>query len=326
MDEHVSIDEGSGGEEMQHFIDTLKTKFCKNQKWQNTDDDAAIYPLGNDRYIAFTTDTFTVSPLFFPGGNIGDIAVAGTINDLVVMGADPIGISMGLVIEEGFPKNELHLIMESFSKLSKETGVSLVTGDTKVVEKGKLDKLFINTSGVGLCKAGDILNKQISIGDKIIVSGGIGEHSVALLSQRFDFDTDLLTDSRPLISELRKVRSLVKQARDPTRGGLSAVLNELSSKNNLGIRVYEESIPMKKQVKTVCEMLGLNVFELASEGRFVCVTSPDNAENVVKHLKEYNADASVIGEVIAEKKVILKTELGERIVQPPKGKLIPRIC
>lgn len=326
MDERVSINEGSGGQEMQNLIDALKSKFLQTKKWGHTNDDAAIYPLDKDSSIVFTTDTFTVSPLFFPGGNIGDIAFAGTVNDLVVMGADPIGISMGLVIEEGLLKNEINTIMDSFSKLSKETGVPLVTGDTKVVERGKLDKLFINTSGVGLCKTDEILNKKISPGDKIIVSGGLGEHSVALLSERFDFETELVTDSKPLIFELREVKSLLKQARDPTRGGLSAVLNELSSANEVGIKVYEENIPVKKEVKMVCEMLGLNVYELASEGRFCCVTSPENAEKVVGNLRKYNSDASIIGEVIDEKKVILKTELGERIMQPPKGKLIPRIC
>lgn len=326
MEDIISIDEGSGGKEMQKFIDSIKEKFSIDSHWSGTNEDAAIFPVDNENCLVFTTDTFTVSPLFFPGGNIGDISFAGTVNDLVVMGAEPTGLSMALVAEEGLPRDSLNSILESLSSLSKKTKIPIVTGDTKVVEKGKLDKLFINTSGVGFVKKDEILNKKVEPGDKIIISGGIGEHSVALLSERFDFETELVTDSKPLVSEIRKVKSMLKQARDPTRGGVSAVLNELASLNKVGIRVYEEKLPVKKQVSIVSEMLGLDVWELASEGRFVCVSSPEYAENVVEHLKEYNPDAAIVGEIEEGDKVILKTELGERVLHPPKGKLIPRIC
>ncbi|MGM5482507.1 MAG: hydrogenase expression/formation protein HypE [Nanobdellota archaeon] len=326
MDNILSVNEGSGGEEMQSFIDSIRKKFINSSEWGNLDNDGATFPLDKENNLVFTTDTFTVSPLFFPGGNIGDISFAGTVNDLVVMGADPIGISMGLVAEEGMPKDLFNKIIDSFSRHSKDMNIPLVTGDTKVVEKGKVDKIFINTSGVGLVKNKFLLTQKAEVGDKIIVSGGIGEHSVALLSERFDFETELVTDSKPLVHEMASVRGLVKQARDPTRGGLSAALTELSDSNNLGIKVDESSIPIKNEVNVVSEMLGLNPLEMACEGRVVCICKSSNAQEVLNKLKEYNTEASIIGEMVKKKEVILATTLGERPIKPPKGQLIPRIC
>lgn len=325
-EKNVSISEGSGGEEMQSLISSFRNLIGNTGNWTNSDDDSAVLDIGDGRLLVFTTDSFVVSPIFFPGGNIADVAFCGTCNDIAVMGAKPLGISMGLVLEEGFPKKDLDRIMKSFGELSKSTGVPIVTGDTKVMEAGKVDKIIINTSGVGIIERKKLLDKKIESGDKVIMSGGIGEHAVALLSKRFDYETDIITDSKPLIEELSEIKSLIKVAKDCTRGGLSASLNELSQKNNLSVEVIEDDIPIKSEVKNVSEMLGINTLELACEGRFVCVTKAENAEKVVEILKKYNSMASIIGEFKEGEKVMLKTAFGKRVMHNPVGRIVPRIC
>ncbi|MFW6450390.1 MAG: hydrogenase expression/formation protein HypE [Nanoarchaeota archaeon] len=326
MTENVTLNHGSGGKEMQKFIDDIKKRFPESVNWKNTDNDASVLPLGNDNNLVFTTDSFTVSPLFFPGGNIGDLAFSGTVNDLLMMGAQVSGISLGLIIEEGFSRKKLDKIIKTIGTLSEETNIPVVTGDTKVVEKGTLQGMVINTAGVGFVINKDLLNKKINEGDKVILSGGLGEHAVALLSKRFDYETDLTTDSKPLVKEISCVKSNIKQAKDPTRGGMAAVLNELSEYNNVGMLIHEKDLPIKKEVKAVTEMLGLDVYQLASEGIFVCVCSQENASTVLKELKKFNNEAAIIGDITKSKKVVLQTELGQRILHTPQGRLIPRIC
>ncbi|MGM5487772.1 MAG: hydrogenase expression/formation protein HypE [Nanobdellota archaeon] len=317
--DRIKLAEGSGGTEMNALIASFTEGFATGS-WKGSRDDSAYLDLG-DSYLCFTTDSYTVSPLFFPGGNIGDLAVCGTLNDLAVMGATPKGLSLGLIVEEGFPRRDFEAIMKTIGTLSQKTGAPIVTGDTKVIEKGKVEGMLINTSGVGLCGKEDLLAHAPKEGDKIIVSGSIGDHAVALLSKRFEYETDIVTDSKPILSELSAIKGLVKIAKDPTRGGLAGVLHEISDTYDVGIVVQETMIPIKQAVTSVADMLGLNVLELACEGRFVCVAAEQNAEKICQTLP----DARVIGE-ITEKKVVIKTKIGSRILSRPSGRIVPRIC
>lgn len=326
MNTGISLSEGGGGKEMQALIDSIKSYLPETTTWQHTGDDSAVYSLGDGRYLVFTTDSFTITPLFFPGGNIGDVSFCGTCNDLLMMGAKPQGLSYSLLIEEGFPRSELEKINQSIGNLSGKTSIPIVTGDTKVLEKGKIDRVVINTSGVGIAEEKFLLNKPIEHGDKVIISGGIGEHAVALLSERFDYETDIVTDSKPLIKEINAISGLAKIAKDPTRGGIAAALNEISLTNECGIVIDEKAVPVKKQVGAVCEMLGLDVYELACEGRFICVSSPKNADTVLEKLKDFNEEASIIGEITKGKEVVIRTPLGQRFLKQPSGRLVPRIC
>ncbi|MBN1157101.1 hydrogenase expression/formation protein HypE [Candidatus Woesearchaeota archaeon] len=319
----IKLAHGSGGKEMNELI--KKLGFSYRGRWQNFDDDSATFEIGKKHeQLVFTTDTFTVTPIFFPGGNIGHIAFSGTVNDLLMMGAKPLGLSLGIVIEEGFPKEELQEIIGTIKAISEKTKIPIVTGDTKVMEKGKLDKIIINTSGIGIAKR--LLAEKPIPGDKIIISGGIGEHAIALLSKRFNYETTLITDSKPLVEEINSVKCMIKVAKDPTRGGIAAILNDISEKHNVGILIEEEKIPMKEEVKNVSEMLGIDPYELACEGRFVCIASKENAGIVEKKLKQFNKDAGIVGEITDDNKVILQTILGKRILSMPSGRIVPRIC
>lgn len=323
----VQLDYGNGGQEMQSFLQQFLPKFHRGNDWSNFDNDAATLPLPDGKTLCFTTDSFVVNPLEFPGGNIGDLAFAGTVNDLVVMGADPLGLSCSLIIEEGFSEETLSKILDTMATLSKKYQIPIVTGDTKVMEKGAVDGIVINTSGVGM--ADSILDMPLEVGDQVIISGGIGEHGVALLSQRFDFETAIISDSKPLVEEMKAIRSLLKFAKDPTRGGLSASLNEMAISNKCNINVYDEEIPMQKAVRSAGELLGIEIMDLANEGKIVCVASYENAEKVLAKLKKFNPMAAIIGAVSEQKEkgsVVLKTDLGSRLLMMPSGKIVPRIC
>ncbi len=322
--EFISLAHGSGGKEMAELIKGLKISNRGN--WQNFDNDSATLDIGNGQIIVFTTDSFIVDPIFFPGGDIGHIAACGTINDLAVMGAVPLGLSLSFVIEEGFLKQDLSRITESMNKISIKSNVPIVTGDTKVMERGKLDKIIINTAGIGIMNKDELLTKKIEPGDKIIISGGLGEHAVALLSKRFDFQTNIVTDSKPLIEELQAVKHLIKIAKDPTRGGIASILNELCQKHKVGMLLDEQAIPAKEEVRRVVEMLGINLYELACEGRFVCIAAEENAELIEKTIQNFNMDAKIIGEVTGGDKVVIQTILGKRILPLPSGRIVPRIC
>ncbi|MBN1502366.1 hydrogenase expression/formation protein HypE [Candidatus Woesearchaeota archaeon] len=324
MKDFITLSEGSGGKEMKELIKSFKFSFRGD--WNNFDNDSATVDIGNNQLLVFTTDSFIVDPVFFPGGDIGHLAFCGTVNDLAVMGAIPLGLSLGLVIEEGFSKSELRKILDSINRISTKTQIPIVTGDTKVMEKGKLDKIAINTSGVGIINKNELLDKEINIGDKIIISGGLGEHAVALLSKRFDYETSIITDSKPLVEEIQAIKNQIKIAKDITRGGLASNLNEICEKNKIGMLLNEEKIPAKNEVRKVVEMLGINLYELACEGRFVCVVSVENAPRVEGKLKEFNNYASTIGEIIKDDKVIIQTILGKRILPDPTGRIVPRIC
>lgn len=319
----IRLSEGSGGKEMQELVRRLTSFFHKDRRWSHTDNDSAVWKAG-DSNLLFTTDSFVIDPVFFPGGDIGKIAICGTINDLAVMGATPTGISLGIVLEEGFSKHDLDRIMGSIGDVSRQTGIPVVTGDTKVVEKGKLDKIIINTAGIGVSSS--ILDQKAVPGDKVIISGSIGDHAVAVLSRRFDFQTSIRTDCKPIVDEIKEVRGLIKQAKDPTRGGIAASLNELCEKNSIGMVIDGKRVPVKGAVRSMTELLGIDIYSLACEGRFVCIASAENAEKVVNILQGFDPDASIIGEVAEGEEVIIDTGFGKRILPMPSGNVVPRIC
>ncbi|MFW6286100.1 MAG: hydrogenase expression/formation protein HypE [Nanoarchaeota archaeon] len=326
----ISIEQGSGGEEMSKLIKEFSSNFYRGN-WKYFDDDGAIFSDNCfEKKICFTTDSYVVDPIEFRGGNIGDLAICGTINDLLVMGADPIGISLSFIIEEGLSREVFDRIVKTIESLSLKLKIPIVTGDTKVVEKGGVDKIIINTSGVGLVDR--VIDSELEVGDKIIVSGGIGEHGIALLSDRFDFETSINTDSKALIDEMRDVKSLIKFAKDSTRGGIAGVLNEIANKKEVNLEIVNKDIPIKNEVKSACKLFGFDPLSIACEGRVVLICSKKNSEDVLLKLKKYNKDASIIGEVIEKNKdlssglVLLETQYGKRIVEVPKGKIVPRIC
>jgi hydrogenase expression/formation protein HypE len=322
--ELISLAHGSGGKEMIDLITSYNLSYRGG--WKNYDNDAATLDIGGGQLLVFTTDSFIVSPIFFPGSDIGHIAMCGTINDLAVLGAKPLGISLALIIEEGFSTTELNKILTSIKKISRKTKIPVVTGDTKVMEKGKLDKIVINTSGVGIVKKKEVLTKKVKPGDKIILSGGLGEHAVALLSKRFDYSTTIVSDSKPIVEEIQQVKNLIKIAKDPTRGGIAATLHEICQRQKIGMLLNEESIPVKAGVRKVTELLGINVYELACEGRFICVASDEHARTVERILKKYNRAASIIGEITYGDAIIIQSILGKRILPIPTGRIVPRIC
>jgi hydrogenase expression/formation protein HypE len=253
---NISLDAGNGGKEMQEFLQSFLPNFFRGN-WKNSENDSATLKLPDGKTLCFTTDSFVVDPIEFPGGNIGDLAFAGTVNDLVVMGATPLGLSLSLIIQENFPEDKFQRIIQTIQNLAEKYQIPISTGDTKVMEKGSIDGIVINTSGVGITE--EILDKKIEVGDKIILSGGIGEHGVALLSRRFDFETELVSDSKPLIKEMTKIKKLIKIAKDPTRGGISASLNEIANQKKLELEIWDEQIPAKKSVKSAGELLGIDI-------------------------------------------------------------------
>jgi len=346
----IELEMGGGGKKSEELIGNIRNILSVKGKWQNTKDDGAVFELfasrtratnaGHTNFnsksfskLVFTTDAFIVDPLFFPGGDIGKIAICGTLNDLAVMGAKPIGISLSLVIEEGFTQADLEKIIQSINKISKITGVPIVTGDTKVTKKGKIDKIEITISGVGLASK-IISNDGAKVGDDIIVSGDLGEHAVALLAKRFNYQTKIKSDCQPLIDEIQSVSKYLTSCKDPTRGGMAAVLNEMSQKSKTKFVLEEKTLSYKKETVAISELLGIDVFSFPSEGRFVATVPKKYSKKVIKILQKFNKSAKIIGWVgrsasSADKGggVWLKTKIGSiKRIETPRGKLIPRIC
>ena len=347
----ISLELGSGGKASWEFFKDLRKIMKYTGKWTNTGDDGAVFDLSsvmsvqsnqdsskninsglpqanrlrNDKLV-FTTDAFIINPLFFKGGDIGKIAMCGTINDVSVMGAVPIGISLSFVIEEGFPTKDLEKIIRSIDKVSREAKVPVVTGDTKVTEKGKIDKIEITTAGVGLAE-NIIENSGAKPGDKIIASGNLGEHGAVILSERFNYKTKLKSDCQSILKEVQSVAKFLNACKDPTRGGLGENLNEIAEKSKVKIILDEKNLPFKKDVVAISELLGVNLFAFPSEGRFIASVPEKYADKVVKKLQKYNSEAKIIGEVEKGGGVFLKTSIGGlRPIEMPQGKLIPRIC
>lgn len=275
--------------------------------------------------MVFTTDSYIVDPLFFPGGDIGKLSICGTINDLAVMGAEPLGISLSLIIEEGFAIDDLKKILHSIAVVSRQEKVAVVTGDTKVVEKGGVKGLVVNTSGVGAANR-PVDNSGLKPGDLLIVSGGIGEHALAILAKRFNYQTKLKSDCQPLWRLIEPVKEYLTACKDPTRGGLSAAVNELAQKSKVKIILFEKQIPVQPEVRAMSEILGFSVYDLACEGRFVAGVPMNKVVKVIAILRKLKQKPAFIGRVEKGRGVILETKLGKRVLPMPEGKLVPRIC
>jgi hydrogenase expression/formation protein HypE len=333
---NILLGHGSGGKMMHDLIETVFLKHFSNSILIDQTD-AAILSSGSSD-IAFTTDSFVIDPLCFPGGNIGKLAVCGTVNDLAVSGAEPLYLSVSFIIEEGFPVSELELIAESLAAEAKKAGVLIVTGDTKVVNKGKCDKLFINTAGIGSIRKENLhISKAQNIvpGDVIIINGTIGDHGIAVLNAResFNFSTNVESDCASLNHMIRAFldKATVKFMRDPTRGGVAAVLNELAGKTGMGIEINEAALPVRNSVRAMCELLGFDPLHVANEGKVVIVAPEINASEILEILKnfEYGKDCAIIGRMLTDHpgRVVLKNITGgRRIIDSLSGDQLPRIC
>ena len=329
----VLLSYGGGGEETQRLIKELFCKYFGNPILERMEDASVVEAKGK---IAFTTDSFTVSPIFFKGGDIGKLAVAGTVNDLAMVGAKPEYLSCSFIIEEGLPFEDLERIVKSIADELEKSGAKIITGDTKVVPKGAVDKIFINTSGIGTVIKEGISAHNIKAGDMILVSGTIGDHGACIMAERegIEMEGDLASDCATLwdlVKELLEADIEIKAMRDPTRGGLSAVLNEWAEQSNVGIEIEEDKIPVKDVVQGFCELLGLEPYTLANEGKFVLAVSPKDVERALEIMKNHplGRDSAVIGRAIDEHKgkVVLKSPYGsKRVMEKPAGELLPRIC
>jgi hydrogenase expression/formation protein HypE len=335
--EKILLSHGNGGKMMHHLIENLFLKHFSNPILEEQTDAAILHVDSSE--IAFTTDSYVIDPLFFPGGNIGKLAVCGTVNDLAVSGSIPQYISVSFIIEEGFPMETMEMIVHSLAAEARNAGVRIVTGDTKVVNKGKCDKLFINTAGIGIIKKEDrsIGNLQtIQPGDLIIINGTIGDHGMAVMSAResFNFKSPAISDCASLNHLIREVldsSGSVKFMRDPTRGGVATVLNELASKTGLGIEIDESALPLSRGVSAMCEILGFDPLHIANEGKVIIVAAEEEGGRILDTMKnnDLGRQSAVIGRITSEHpgKVVLKTETGgKRIIDSLTGDPLPRIC
>jgi hydrogenase expression/formation protein HypE len=332
----VLLGHGSGGQMMHELINGLFFKYFGNDILNRQTDSAILNDLSSP--LAFTTDSFVIDPLFFPGGNIGKLAVCGTVNDIAVSGAQPLYLSVSFIIEEGFPLNDLEVIVASLAEEAARAGVLIVTGDTKVVNKGKCDKLFINTAGIGHFKnENNSINQvpEIQPGDVIIINGTIGDHGMAVMNAResFNFTTAIESDCASLNYLIREIieKVPVKFMRDPTRGGVATVLNELAQKTGLGIEINESDLPFNIGVKAICELLGFDPLHVANEGKVLIVAADENASVILDVMKknEFGKRSSIIGRVVSDhpRRVVLKNDTGgSRILDSLSGDQLPRIC
>lgn len=341
--DRIVLGHGSGGRLSAELLHDIFLPLFSNPVLDRMDDQA-IVEIGGSR-IAFTTDSFVVKPLFFPGGDIGSLSVHGTVNDLAMGGARPLFLSAAFILEEGFPTEELNRIAASMARAALDAGVSLVTGDTKVVERGKGDGLFINTTGMGLVPDDVRLSaSRAQPGDRVLLSGPIGDHGIAILGKRagLEFDTEILSDSAPLhglVAAMLNASREIRCMRDPTRGGLSSALNEIASQSGVSIQIEELKIPVRDEVKGACELLGLDPLYVANEGKLIAIVAPDVAECVLRAMRnhERGREANIIGTVtgrpgepLGERRaglVTMKTAFGStRIVDMLAGDQLPRIC
>ena len=324
---------GAGGEVMGELLQTL-TKFKHNIAGGiglEAMDDGAVIPL-NGQNLVFTTDSHVVRPIFFPGGDIGRISVCGTVNDLAMMGGRPIALSCGMIIEEGFEIDDLARIVASMDEALGECGANLVTGDTKVMERGALDGIAINTSGIGIAKT-VVRDNGLTPGDAIIVSGTLGDHGIAIMAHRegFDLGEQIKSDVSPLWGMVEKVLDAgsVHAMKDPTRGGFANAINEMARKSGVCVRISEESLPICKSVKSAAGMLGIDPLEVANEGKVVMGVPASQVDAVLAALRshKYGRDAAVVGTVTKGSHVIMETTIGgERFIEPPMGDPVPRVC
>jgi hydrogenase expression/formation protein HypE len=343
----IVMGHGAGGRMMADLIEHLFAPAFDNE-WLGQMGDSTVLAdsLLVNSSLAFTTDSFVVSPLFFPGGNIGELAIYGTVNDLAMRGAKPLFLSAGFILEEGLPMETLGAIVTAMAQACKKAGVKIATGDTKVVQKGHGDGIYINTSGIGMVPAGvEIGPANARPGDALLVSGTMGDHGIAIMSVRegLTFQTEIQSDTAPLNGLVDTMIDTVQKGghrpllqsihclRDATRGGLAAVLNELAGSSKVGIEFDERKVPLRPEVNAACEMLGLDPFYVANEGKLVAIVAAEQADAVLAAMRrhEYGKDAAIIGHVVAEHPglVTATTSIGGmRVVDVPAGELLPRIC
>lgn len=337
-DNKISMNHGAGGEVMANLIsktvlENITKKSVNGGVSLDDLDDGATIPLG-DYEIVITTDGHTIDPLFFPGGDIGRISASGTINDVSVMGAKPLAITNAIIMQEGFPIDDLDKIMKSLDEACSEVDVAVVAGDTKVVNQGSLDGIVMVTTGIGVAKKGEIIrDSTLEVGDKIIVTGTLGDHGISLMSFRegFGFETDLQSDVAPMWNIIKKALDVggVTAMKDPTRGGFANAINEMASKSGVGIVLEQDAIPIREEVRAASEMLGIDPFEVANEGKVVMGVKADKAEEVLAAIKteKYGENAAIVGEVVEGKYVLVETPIGgERILEAPIADPVPRVC
>ncbi len=331
----VLLAHGGGGTLTQQLIRKMFLPQFTNEFLQPLHD-GAIVSIDGAR-LAFSTDSYVISPIFFPGGTIGELAVNGTVNDLSMCGAVPLYLSAGFILEEGLPMDDLWRIVVSMQSAARRAGVVLVTGDTKVVDRGKGDGIFINTSGIGRISPGVTIHpRRATPGDRILLSGRIADHGIAILSVRegLTFETELRSDTAPLnglVGAMLEACPDIHVMRDPTRGGVAGVLNEIADEAGVGIRIVQESIPVGDQVRGACEMLGLDPLYVANEGKLLAFVPPDYADRVLSamHRHEHGREAAIVGEVVADHPgvVTMRTTVGgPRVVDMIAGEQLPRIC
>lgn len=330
----ILLAHGSGGRASHELITELFLPSFTNPALDKLNDQA-VFEIEGVR-LAYTTDSYVVNPIFFPGGDIGRLAVCGTVNDLAMSGAIPLCLSASFIIEEGLSIDDLQKVILSMKESCEEAGVKIVTGDTKIVNRGTADKLFINTSGIGIInKELNISGNNAKVGDKVIISGSIGNHGLAVMSQRegLNFSSSIISDCAPLNSlvyDMLSVSHNIHCLRDPTRGGLATTLNEIAKQSDVGIIIEESKIPIEEPVRGACELLGYDPLYVANEGILVAIVASEDAERLLEKMKKnkYAINANIIGEVIEKPKIVLlKTVIGgSRIVDMLTGELLPRIC
>lgn len=328
---------------MHDLVEGLFLEYFRNPLLESLEDQAVFEIAANPARLAFTTDSYVVDPIFFPGGDIGKLAISGTVNDLAMSGARPLYLSAGFILEEGLPIEDLKRILESMKAAAQEAGVEIVTGDTKVVQKGGADKIFINTSGVGIIDSGARISaSRARAGDKVILSGTMGDHGTTIMIARgeLELETEIESDAavlnhlvKDMIDEAARVANVeaIHCLRDPTRGGVATTLNEIALASEACIQIYEDRIPAREEVKGACEILGLDPLYVANEGKLVAIVAGDVADAVLARMKDnvYGRDACIIGEVLEEPRgiVAMRTGFGgTRIVDMLVGEQLPRIC
>lgn len=331
---NINLSHGSGGEETHKLIEELFYKYYENNILLQQNDSSIVGKINGK--IAISTDSFVVNPIFFPGGDIGKLSICGTINDLAMSGSTPLYITTSFIIEEGLEYEELKIIVKSMAETAKKANVKIVAGDTKVVEKGKCEKIYINTTGVGVIEDYEVDGKNISIGDKVILSGTIADHGMSIMSKRdfFNIENEIKSDCNYLnylTKDMMKSSQNIKIMRDPTRGGLATTLKEIVNLSGKSILIDEKKIKVKEEVKNFCEILGMDPLYVANEGKLISIVSKEDVNKVLETMKNNKAgkDAQIIGEVIEDKKsnLYLKTSLGGRkILNMARGEILPRIC